>query len=168
MIADQRIFAFALAALGMIAAPTPAQPPTRSSSSRAFAPGEKGGIHAYEFDTKDGQLKPLHRTAGVENPFFLALSPDRKFLYSIHAKQFGGKENEQVAAYEVVGRTGELKLLNRQSAEGTAACYLDVDQDRQGRARGELLVGERGRRCRSRPTGRSASRRRSSSTRGRA
>src|SRR5213079_3388119 len=45
----------------------------------------------------------------------------------IHAKQFGGKENEQVAAYEVVGRTGELKLLNRQSAEGTAACYLDVD-----------------------------------------
>jgi 6-phosphogluconolactonase len=28
----------------------------------------------------------------------------------------------------VVGRTGELKLLNRQSAEGTAACYLDVDK----------------------------------------
>ncbi len=27
-----------------------------------------------------------------------------------------------------MGRTGELKLLNRQSAEGTAACYLDVDK----------------------------------------
>jgi 6-phosphogluconolactonase len=64
----------------------------------------------------------------VENPFFLALSPDKKFLYSIHAKQFGGKENEQVAAYAIAGQTGELKLLNRQSAEGTAACYLDVDQ----------------------------------------
>src|SRR5204863_5011274 len=71
---------------------------------------------------------PLRRTAGVENPFFLALSPDKKFLYSIHAKEFGGKANEQVAAYQVVGRTGELKLLNRQSAEGTAACYLDVDK----------------------------------------
>ena len=76
----------------------------------------------------DGRLKPLRRTAGAENPFFLALSPDKKFLYSIHAKQFGGKENEQVAAYEVVGRSGELKLLNRQSAEGRAACYLDVDR----------------------------------------
>src|SRR4029077_12115651 len=83
---------------------------------------------AYEFNTKEGKLKPLQRTAGVENPFFLALAPNGKFLYSIHAKQFGGKEKEQVAAYEVVGRSGELKLLNRQSAEGTAACYLDVDK----------------------------------------
>lgn len=64
----------------------------------------------------------------MENPFFLALSPDKKALYSIHAKQFGGKENEQVAAYQVVGRTGELKLLNRQSSQGTASCYLDVDK----------------------------------------
>ena len=121
-----RVFAFA--AFAALAAPnlTPAADPLVFVT--AFAPGEKGGIHAYEFDTKAGTLKPLRRTAGVENPFFLALSPDRKFLYSIHAKQFGGKENEQVAAYQVVGRTGELKLLNRQSAEGTAACYLDVDK----------------------------------------
>src|SRR6476469_9160655 len=94
----------------------------------AFAPGEMGGIHAYEFETKAGRLKAIHRTSGVENPFFLALSPDKKALYSIHAKQFGGKENEEVAAYQIVGRTGELKLLNRQSAKGTASCYLDVDK----------------------------------------
>jgi 6-phosphogluconolactonase len=118
----------ALAAFATLAAPglAPAADPLVFVTE--FAPGEKGGIHAYEFDTKTGKLKPLHRTAGAEHPFFLALSPDRKFLYSIHAKQFGGKENEQVAAYAVVGRTGELKLLNRQSAEGTAACYLDVDR----------------------------------------
>jgi 6-phosphogluconolactonase len=65
----------------------------------AFAPGEKAGIHAYEFDATAGTLRPVHRTAGVENPFFLALSPDGKFLNSIHAKQFGGTDNEQVAAY---------------------------------------------------------------------
>lgn len=94
----------------------------------AFAPGERGAIHAYEFNTTDGSLKPLRRTPGVEHPFFLAVSPDRKFLYSIHAKQFGGKDNEQIAAYQIVGRSGELKFLNRQSAEGTAACYLDVDK----------------------------------------
>jgi 6-phosphogluconolactonase len=93
----------------------------------AFAGGEKGAIHAYQLETKSGTLKPLHRTTGVEHPFFLAQSPDRKFLYSIHARQFGGKEPEEVAAYQVVGRTGELKLLNRQSALGSAACYLDVD-----------------------------------------
>ncbi len=128
MTADRRIQALALAALALIAAPTLAPAKDPLVFVTAFAPGDKGGIHAYEFDGKAGKLKHIARTAGAENPFFLALSPDKKFLYSIHAKQFGGKENEQVAAYEVVGRTGELKFLNRQSAEGTAACYLDVDK----------------------------------------
>jgi 6-phosphogluconolactonase len=119
---------FALAALAMLTAPRPAPAADPVVFVTAVAPGEKGGIHAYAVDAREGKLKPLRRTGGVENPFFLALSPDKKHLYSIHAKQFGGKENEQVAAYEVVGRTGELKLLNRQSSEGTASCYLDVDK----------------------------------------
>jgi len=128
MTIDRRALAFALAALAMIAAPRPAAAADPLVFVTAFAPGERGGIHAYEFSTKDGRLKPLRRTAGAENPFFLAVSPDRKYLYSTHAKQFGGKENEQVAAYEIIGRTGELRLLNRQSARGTSACYVDVDK----------------------------------------
>lgn len=94
----------------------------------AFAPGDKGGIHAYTFDTAAGKLAPLRRTGGVENPFYLALSPDKKTLLSIHAKTFGGKENEEVASFALVGRTGELKPLNRQTTGGTASCYLDVDK----------------------------------------
>ncbi len=93
----------------------------------AFAPAGKGAIHAYQLDLGTGKLKLAHRTTDAEHPFYLAVSPNQKFLYSIHAKQFGGKENEEVAAYALVGTTGELKLLNRQSALGTAACYLDVD-----------------------------------------
>lgn len=93
----------------------------------AFEPGEKGAIHAYSLDIATATLKPLHRTTGVENPFFLGMSPQGKFLYSIHAKNFGGKGDEELAAFEIVGRSGKLKALNRQSARGTAACYLQVD-----------------------------------------
>ena len=93
----------------------------------AFASGEKAGIHAFQFDTKSGALKPLHLTTDIQNPFFLAISPDRKFLYSIDAKKFGGKENEDVAAFAIEGRTGQLRRLNKQSSRGTASCYLDVD-----------------------------------------
>lgn len=92
----------------------------------SFAAGEKGGIHAYTFN--GGTLTPLKRTGGVSNPFYLALSPNGKTLLSIHAKTFGGKDNEEVAAFALVGRTGELKPLNRQTTGGTAACYLDVDK----------------------------------------
>lgn len=91
----------------------------------SFAPGEKGAIQAYRLDSA-GRLTALQATTGVEHPFFLALSPDRRFLYSIHAKKFGGAEAEEVAAFEIVGRSGQLKPLNRQSARGSAACYLDV------------------------------------------
>lgn len=119
---------FTLAALTLVAVRPAAVAADPLVFITAFAPGDKGGIHAYTFHTATGTLEPLRRTAGVEHPFFLALAPDGKTLYSIHARQFGGKEKEQVAAYQVVGRTGELKLLNRQSAEGSAACYLDVDR----------------------------------------
>lgn len=111
--------------LGVIAQPASANDPLVFVSS--FAAGDQGAIQAYQLDQQAGTLKLVQQTSGVENPFFLALSPDRKFLYSIHAKQFGGKENEQIAAYEIMGRSGQLKFLNRESALGTAACYLHVD-----------------------------------------
>lgn len=93
----------------------------------SFAPGDQGAIHACRLNLETGRLATVKRTGGVEHPFFLALSPDRKHLYSIHGKEFSGKEDEQVAAYELVGPEGELKLLNRVSAKGKAACYLMVD-----------------------------------------
>ena len=93
----------------------------------AFAGGDQGAIHSFDFDLSTGSLKPLHRTTTVQNPFFLALSPDKKFLYSIHALKFGSKEAEEIAAFKLLGTDGKLELLNKQSARGSAACYLHVD-----------------------------------------
>ncbi|QDU95050.1 lactonase family protein [Lignipirellula cremea] len=93
----------------------------------SFAGGENGAIQAYHFDSSSGQLKPAERTGDMANPFFMALSPNGRYLYAIHALSFGGKTEEDVAAYEILDGNGKLKLLNRQSAKGSAACYLDVD-----------------------------------------
>ncbi|WP_395737286.1 lactonase family protein [Prosthecobacter sp.] len=93
----------------------------------AFASGDKAGIHAFGFDPKTGALQPLHRTTDIQNPFFLAFSPDQRFLYAINAEKFGGADDEFVAAYALDRNSGQLKRLNQQSARGTASCYLDVD-----------------------------------------
>ena len=93
----------------------------------SFAAGEMGAIQAYQLDTATARLKPIHRTEGIENPFFTVVSQDQKYLYTIHAKTFGGQDPEQVAAYALEGRTGRMTLLNRQSTRGTASCYLDID-----------------------------------------
>lgn len=93
----------------------------------SFAGGDEGAIHALSLDVKAGVLKLAQKTAGVQNPFFIAVSPDQKFLYSIFATTFGGPETEQVAAFQLDGRSGKLVELNRQSSKGTASCFLDVD-----------------------------------------
>jgi len=90
----------------------------------ALAGGDKGGIYAFQFDTNSGALKPLHQTTDVKMPFFLAVSPDRHFLYAVDV---AGKAEEYVAAYAIEGRSGQLKRLNRQPSCGTTTCYLDVD-----------------------------------------
>ncbi|MBK8040077.1 MAG: lactonase family protein [Verrucomicrobiaceae bacterium] len=108
--------------LALLAVPAFAAEPVVFVS--AFASGEKAGIHAFGFDTEKGTLKPLKRATGMQSPFFIALSPDRRFLYSID--EFGGKDNF-VAAFAIEGRGGDLKPLNRQNTRGTASCFLDVD-----------------------------------------
>ncbi|MGI6418606.1 MAG: lactonase family protein [Thermoguttaceae bacterium] len=127
MRSDLARYLFVMLAGVMPAAAAPASADETLVFVSAFASGKEGAIHAFQLDSKTGSLTPMHRTTDVQNPFFLAVSPDQKFLYSIHARKFGGKEHEEVAAYAIVGRTGRLKLLNRQSSLGSASCYLDVD-----------------------------------------
>jgi len=120
-----RILFLLLTGLTFMSPSTPAADPLVFIS--AFRPADEGAIHAFQFDASSGTLKPLKRTTDVDNPFFLAISPDRQFLYSIDAEKFGGKDDEFVAAYRITGRDGTLTRLNQQSARGTAACYLDID-----------------------------------------
>jgi 6-phosphogluconolactonase len=94
----------------------------------SFAAGDQGAIQAYRLDMETGTLRPAVRTKEIEHPFFLALDPQHKYLYSVHAPgEFGGKSDEFVAAYEIDNDQGELKLLNRQSTRGKSSCYLEVD-----------------------------------------
>ena len=93
----------------------------------SFVAGEEGAVHAFHFDSKTGVLKLLNQNKGISNAFFIAISPDNKTLYSIDTPNFGDKENDEVAAFTIEGRSGRLKRLNKQSAKGTTSCYLDVD-----------------------------------------
>lgn len=94
----------------------------------SFATGDDAGIHACTFDLKTGKLVSVRKSTDVQQTFFMALSPDRRHLFATHAPHsFGGPDNEEVSALEVVDEDGQLKLLNRQSSLGTATCYLHVD-----------------------------------------
>jgi 6-phosphogluconolactonase len=92
-----------------------------------FAPAEQGGIRAFHLDPRTGELVAARETRGIPHPFFLALSPDQKTLYSIWAEKFGSPADEEVAAWRITGRDGALEPLNRQSSRGRASCHLAAD-----------------------------------------
>lgn len=91
-----------------------------------FAAGDKGGVRAFHFDTATGALTPARETHGLSNVFFMAVAPDRKTLYAVHAEKFGSPADEEVTAWRIAGRDGTLEPLGRQSSKGNATCYLDV------------------------------------------
>lgn len=91
------------------------------------SPGDAGAITAFKLDTATGTLEQSHRYSDVENPFFIALSPDRKHLYSAHVTGNFESDTGSIAAFEIVGDSGELRKLNERSAKGKTTCYVDVD-----------------------------------------
>lgn len=93
-----------------------------------FAPADRGGgIRAWLLDPQTGALTAGHETREVPHPFYIALAPDRRTLYSIWAPQFGGADDEEVAAWRIAGHAGRLEPLGRQSSRGKVSCYLETD-----------------------------------------
>lgn len=95
----------------------------------SFVPEQNGCIHSFAFNSETGTLSPLRRTTGIRNPFFMVVSRDRRFLYTIDAETFGGVQEEAVAAFTIAGTDGALRFLNRRSTRGTESCHLDIDRD---------------------------------------
>jgi 6-phosphogluconolactonase len=87
------------------------------------------GIYYCEFDIKTGEISLKETFQGVDNPSFLKISPDRKYLYVVNRAP---KEIEPtggyVSAYEI-GKDGIIKFLNKQLSHGADPCHVDVSKD---------------------------------------
>ena len=138
----RQLIALILGIMSHNAAAAPAKPQPLVFVS-SFAAGEMGAVHAFKLNQNSGALKNVAANTEVEHPFFMALSSDNRFLYTIDTKSFG-KENNQIAAFALKGRSGQLRLLNRQSTHGKASCYLDVDATGKSILVANYLTGDVG------------------------
>ena len=86
------------------------------------------GIHAFRYDTAKTTFDPLGTVAEMARPSFLALSPNRRFLYAVSELGNSGKSDGYVYAFAIDNTTGKLAFLNRQSSGGGGACHLVVDK----------------------------------------
>jgi len=81
------------------------------------------GISAYRLDAATGQMTPLGLAGETSNPTFLAVHPNRKFLYAVNEENEGG-----VSAFAIDPSSGRLKPLNRVSSRGAGPCHLAVSE----------------------------------------
>jgi len=84
------------------------------------------GIYLFKMDLKTGRLDEGVLAAETANPSFLAVHPNRKYLYA--AGELGGKTGI-VSAFAIEKADGKLTLLNEQSSGGAGPCHLSVDKE---------------------------------------
>lgn len=83
------------------------------------------GIYLYKFNSGDGSVDSLSETAGVENPSYLALSPDHSNVYAVN--EVADDSEAAVSSFSFDKATGELQFLNKVSSQGGAPCYVSVN-----------------------------------------
>ena len=89
---------------------------------------EEQGIHWLKLEMATGKLTAVGKLAGQKNPSFLAIHPNKKFLYAVNEiGNYKGEEAGGVSAYSIDPKTGALTFLNQQSSKGGAPCHLVVD-----------------------------------------
>ncbi len=94
--------------------------------------GKSEGIYVYRFDLSSGALQFAGKATGIDNPSYLAIHPQKPFLYAVNeVGDFGGQSSGAVTALAIDPQTGELTYLNQQASHGAAPCYLCVDQTGQ-------------------------------------
>ena len=89
---------------------------------------EGQGIHWLKLDLSSGKLTAAGMLAGQKNPSFLAIHPNKKFLYAVNEiGNYNGEKSGGVSAYAIAPQSGALTFLNQQSSKGGAPCHLVVD-----------------------------------------
>jgi 6-phosphogluconolactonase len=87
------------------------------------------GIYASRLDAGTGKLSPVELAGETSNPSFLAIHPNRRFLYAVsEVADFGGQKSGAVAAFTIDRSSGKLTLLNQVSSRGDGPCYVIVDK----------------------------------------
>lgn len=93
-----------------------------------YTGGPSKGIYVSTLDLKTGALSPAEVAAEVASPSFLAIHPNRQFLYAVNeVSDSGGKPTGAVSAFAIDSTTGKLKLLSQHSSQGKGPCHLVVD-----------------------------------------
>jgi 6-phosphogluconolactonase len=84
--------------------------------------GKSQGIYSYDIDMKTATFTQKSIATEVSNPSYLAITPDKKFVYSVNESTDGSAAN----AFSFDEKTARLTFINRSSTKSPGPCYISV------------------------------------------
>jgi 6-phosphogluconolactonase len=95
-----------------------------------YTEGKSQGIYLLDLDLGSGALSEPKLAAKATNPSFLAIHPDRRFLYAVsEVSNFGGRKTGAVSAFKINERDGTLTQFDQESSDGEGPCYVVLDRE---------------------------------------
>ncbi len=94
-----------------------------------YTEGTTDGIYIYLFNDQTGKLKDLKIPVVSNNPSFLTISSDKKFLYSVSEVDVPERNHSgSVSAYRIE-KNGKLNFINEVLTNGPYPCHVSLSPD---------------------------------------
>lgn len=87
-----------------------------------YTKGESEGIYSFSLNTENSKIEDIRVAAQLENPTYLTISSDNRFLYSVMKEgELGG-----VSAFSI-SEAGDFRAINHEMTAGSPPCHISVD-----------------------------------------
>jgi 6-phosphogluconolactonase len=98
------------------------------TEKEAHVDGQAAGVYVYRLDPTTGALTYLSTSERVINPSYVAVHPNKQFLYAVNETGGEGQDiSGAVSAFKIDKKTSALSLINQVSSAGDWPCYISVD-----------------------------------------
>jgi 6-phosphogluconolactonase len=91
-----------------------------------YTNGKSEGIYVYDFNTSNASNKYISSIKS-SNPSFLAVSPNKKFVYAVNEDGDSLNNGGAVSSYSFNKNSGSLQYINQQKSGGNHPCYITTD-----------------------------------------
>ena len=87
--------------------------------------GKGKGIYTATLNTITGKIIESRLEIAADNPSFLCISPEGKYLYAVNElKEYKGQSQGSVSSYKIIEDKNRLEFLNKVPTKGTDPCYV--------------------------------------------
>jgi len=92
-----------------------------------YTSGKSEGIYVFQVNPSTGEAAQVSVTNGIKNPSYLAISPDKEFIYAVEELNGGGNSGK-VVSYRFNNKDGSLTRIIEKPSGGDDPCYITTDK----------------------------------------